>query len=141
MQERLTARYDIQSFPKRLRKVTISWGANSSIKSEIINFSELGMKVIIHPLQDQTDIPKKNDTIKIKFPIIQVWLTGLCIYCTDELNGSYSVGIYFCVPVEQNYLSKLLIKRLNIPLYVSSFVSYEWEELVGITTENGIYRT
>jgi hypothetical protein len=129
--ERRSYRYDTtQILPKRLRKVTISWGANSSIESEVINFSALGMKVIFHPIQDQIDFPKKNETVKIKFPIIQVWLTGLCIYCTDEPDGSYSVGIYFCVPAEQNNLSKLLSKRLNIPLHESSFVCHEWEELV-----------
>ena len=67
MRERHSNRHDTtQLLPKRLRKVTLSWGINSSIESEVINFSALGMKVEIHPLLDQTDIPKKNDTIKIK---------------------------------------------------------------------------
>jgi hypothetical protein len=34
------------------------------------------------------------------------------------------------VPAEQNYLNKMLNKRLNIPLHDSSFVCHEWEEIV-----------
>jgi hypothetical protein len=129
MKERHTARYDIQLLPKSLRKVTISWSVDAIIESDVINFSALGMNVVINPSL-KTDIPKKNDTIKIKLPIVQVWLTGICIYVNDLFDGTFSIGIYFCVPVEQNYINKILSKELDVPLQTCSFVKHEWEELV-----------
>jgi hypothetical protein len=88
------------------------------------------MKVIIPQGMSPTDLPMKNDAIKVKLPIVQIWLTGMCIYVTNELDGSASIGIYYYVPIEQNYLNKLLSKNLNVPLQECSFVCYEWEEFV-----------
>jgi hypothetical protein len=130
MKERISARYDIQSLPKSLSKVTIAWGADASVEANVANFCTHGMKVIIPVLMPPTGLPKKNDAIKVKLPIFQIWLTGICIYVTNELDGSVSIGIYFYVPIEQNYLNKLLSKNLNVPLQDCSFVCHEWEEFV-----------
>jgi hypothetical protein len=88
------------------------------------------MKVIIPMVDSPTDFPKKNFAIKVKLPIVQVWLTGMCIYVTNELDGSISIGIYYYVPIEQNYLNKILSNNLNVPLQECSFVCHEWEEFV-----------
>jgi hypothetical protein len=54
----------------------------------------------------------------------------MCIYVTNELDVDVSIGIYYYVPIEQNYLNKILSKNLNVPLQECSFVCHEWEELV-----------
>ena len=130
MKDRHSARYDIQSLPKDLSKATISWGVKSSAEANVANFCTHGMRIIIPLSIFPTNLPKKNDAIKIKLPIVQVWLTGMCIYVTNELDDSVYIGIYFYIPIEQNYLNKLLSKNLNIPLQECSFVCHEWEELV-----------
>jgi hypothetical protein len=48
----------------------------------------------------------------------------------NELDGSVFIGINFYIPIEQNYLNKLLSKHLNVPLQKCSFVCHEWEEFV-----------
>jgi hypothetical protein len=88
------------------------------------------MKVIIPVALSSTDLPKRNDAIKVKLPIVKLWLTGMCIYVTNEPDGSVTIGIYYYVPIEQNYLNKILSKNLNVPLQECAFVSHEWEELV-----------
>lgn len=130
MKERHSARYDIQSLPKSLSKVTISWGVDSSVEANVANFCTHGMKVIVPMAIYPTDFPKKNDAIRVMLPIVQVWLTGMCIYVTNELDGSISIGIYYYIPIEQNYLNKILSNSLNVPLQECSFVSHEWEEFV-----------
>jgi len=130
MKERYSARYDTQLLPKSLSKVTISWGVDFSVDANVINFCTHGMRVVIPLEMSPAELPKKNDAIKVKLPIVQVWLTGMCIYVTNELDGSVSVGIYYYVPIEQNYLNKLLTKNLNVPLQECSFVCHEWEEFV-----------
>ena len=125
MKERHSARYETQLLPKSLSKVTISWGIDSSLDANIANFCTHGMKVIIPQEMSPTDLPKKKDAIKVKLPIVQVWLTGMCIYVTNELDGSVSVGIHYYVPIEQNYLNKLLSINLNVPLQECSFVCHE----------------
>jgi hypothetical protein len=124
MKERHSARYDMQSLPKSLSKVTISWGVDSSVKANVANFCTHGMKVMVPLVMSPVVFPKKNDAIKVKLPIVQVWLTGMCIYVTNELDESVSIGIYYYVPIEQNYLSKLLSKNINVPLQECSFVSH-----------------
>jgi len=131
MKERHSVRYETQLLPKSLRKVTVSWGVDSSIESEVANFCTHGMKVIIPPSMPQTDIPKKNDTIKVKLPIVQVWLTGKCIYATIEPDGSVSMGICYFVPIGQNDLNELLSKTIKVPLQSCSSVCQEREEIVG----------
>jgi hypothetical protein len=130
MKERSSARYDIKSLPKSLSKVTISWGADSSVEANVANFCTHGMKVIIPMEMSPTDLPKKNNAIKVKLPIVKICLTGMCIYVTNELDGSVAIGIYYYVPIEQNYLNKILSNNLNVPLQECTFVSHEWEELV-----------
>jgi len=128
--ERNSIRHYSELLPKSLSKVTISWGASSSIESDVVNCCSHGIRVLIPALQFPTDIPKQNDTVKILMPIDQIWLTGMCVYSTNDLDGSVSVGIYFYNPSEQNFLSNLLCKSLDIPLQTCSFVCHEWEELV-----------
>jgi hypothetical protein len=130
MKERHSARYDIQALPKSLSKVTISWGADSLVEANVANFCTHGMRVIIPLSTSPTDLPKKNDAIKVKLPIVQVYLTGICIYVLHELDDSVSIGIYYYVLIEQNYLNKLLSNNLNVPLQECSFVCHEWEEFV-----------
>lgn len=131
MKERHSVRYDTQLLPKSLRKVTVSWGVDSYIESDVANFCTHGMKVIIPPLMPPTNIPKKNDTIKVKLPIVQVWLTGKCIYAKIEVDGSVSMGICYFVPIEQNDLNEFLSKTIKVPLQTCSTDCHEWEELVG----------
>jgi hypothetical protein len=60
-----------------------------------------------------------------------MWFTGMCVFATNDQDGSVSMGIYFYKPEEQNYLEKLLFKSLDAPSCPSGyFVSYEWEERV-----------
>ena len=130
MKVRHSARYDIQLLPKSLSRVTISWGVDSSVEANVANFCTHGMKVIIPMEMSPVDVPKKNDAIKVKLPIVKVWLTGMCIYVTNDLDGSVSIGIYYYVPIEQNYLNKILIYNLNVPLQECSFMCHEWEKFV-----------
>jgi len=130
MKERHSARYDIQILPKRLSKVIISWGVDSSVEANVANFCTHGMRVIIPLLISPSSLPKRNDVIKVKLPIVNVHLTGLCIYVTCEHDSSVSIGIYYYIPIEQNYLNRLLNKNLNVPLQECSFVCHEWEEFV-----------
>ena len=130
MNERLSVRYDSELLPGHLRKVTISWEENPPIETNVVNCCALGMRVLIPPLRFPTEIPKKSETIKVQMPIDQMWFTGMCIYATNEFDGSVSMGIYFYNPSEQNYLNNLLSKLLNEPPQSWSFVCHEWEELV-----------
>ena len=130
MRERYSTRHDIHMLPKSLRKVTVLWGIDHSIKCDVVNFCTHGMKVNIPPSLPQTTLPKKNDVVKVKLPIIDLLFTGMCVYVANDAEDAISMGIYFYVPLEQNYFNKLLSENLNIPLQEGSFVSYEWEEFV-----------
>ena len=130
MKVRHSARYDIQLLPKSLSRVTISWGVDSSVEANVANFCTHGMRIIIPALIDQADLPRKNDAIKVKLSIVKVSLTGMCIYVTHEADGSVAIGIYYYVPVEQNFLNKLLSKNLNVPLQECSFVCHERVEFI-----------
>jgi hypothetical protein len=88
------------------------------------------MKIELPLLNHSARVPKKNETVKIKLPFVQVWLTGMCVYITVESENTASMGVYFYVPIEQNYLNKLLSNNLNVPLQECSFVCHEWEEFV-----------
>ena len=130
MRERYSTRHDIQLLPKSLRKVTVLWRLDHSIKCDVVNFCAHGMKVNISPSLPQTALPKKNDVVKVQLPIIDVLFTGMCVYVENDIGDAISMGIYYYVPIEQNYFNKLLSKSLNVPLQETSFVSYEWEEFV-----------
>jgi hypothetical protein len=81
-------------------------------------------------LSAPADLPGKNDAVKVKLPIVKIALTGMCIYVTTEPDGSVAIGIYYYVPIEQNFLNRLLSKNLRVPLQECSFVCHEWEEFV-----------
>jgi hypothetical protein len=130
MQLRHAVRYDTHLLPNSLNKVTISWGMDSSSESSVANFCAHGMGVVVPLSIQQMEAPKKNDAIKVKLPFVHMWLTGMCIYAKNEIDGSTSVGIYFYVPTEQNYLNKLLSNNLHVPLQEFSFVCHEWNEFV-----------
>ncbi|MFZ4856661.1 MAG: hypothetical protein ACOYL3_09715 [Desulfuromonadaceae bacterium] len=130
MKERHIKRYYTQLLPNSLSKVTVFWGTDSSAEANVANFCTHGMRIIIPTLIDQADLPRKNDAIKVKLSIVKVSLTGMCIYVTHEADGSVAIGIYYYVPVEQNFLNKLLSKNLNVPLQECSFVCHERVEFV-----------
>ena len=54
----------------------------------------------------------------------------MCVYATNEQDGSVSMGIYFYNFSEQNLLHNLLLVSLNEPPQKLSFIKHEWEELV-----------
>ena len=131
MNKRNFVRYDSELLPGSLRKVVVSWESNPSIGSYVINYCAQGINVLIPSVQIPPEIPKENETIKVLMPVDQMWFTGRCIYVKNELDGSVSLGIYFPDSKEQGYLKDLLFNSLNVPSNSHSFVSYEWEELVG----------
>ena len=130
MRERYSTRHDIQLSPKNLRKVTILWGLDHSVKCDVVNFCTHGMKVNIPPPLPQTALPKKNVVVKVKLPIIDHLFTGMCVYVANDTEYAISMGIYFYSPLEQNYINKLLSENLNVPLEECSFICHEWEEFV-----------
>lgn len=89
---------------------------DSEVEAEVTNFCTHGMKVVLPYLEPLTVIPRKNDTIKVKLPIIHMWLTGKCVYATYDPDGSVSIGICHFVPIEQNDLNELLGKTFDVPL-------------------------
>ena len=131
MNKRNFVRYGSQLLPGSLSKVTISWEENSLIGSYVVDYGPQGMSIIIPPLMNPLNIPEHNDTVRVLMPIDQMWFTGQCIHVNKESDGSVSMGIHFSDPKEQNYLKELLFNSLNVPGEPHSFVSYEWEELVG----------
>ena len=125
--ERNSIRYCSERLPESLSKVTISWGANFSFESDVVNCCTHGIKVLMPPLVIMSDIPKKNDTVKVLIPIDNTWITGMCVHVANEPEGTVSMGIYFYHPTEQNYLHNLLGVAKS---QSDSFVCHEWEELV-----------
>jgi hypothetical protein len=91
MKERHATRYDIKLLPKSMSKVTISWGVDSSVEANVANFCTHGMKVIIPMVMSPIDLPKKNDAIKVKLPIVQVCLTGMQQFPMNKANYVNSV--------------------------------------------------
>jgi hypothetical protein len=77
-----------------------------------------------------SDIPNKNDTVKVLIPVDDTWITGMCVYVANEPEGTVSLGIYFYHPTEQNYLHNLLGIATDVQPQSDSFVCHEWEELV-----------
>jgi hypothetical protein len=47
-----------------------------------------------------SDIPKKNDTVKVLIPAGDTWITGMCVHAANEPEGTVSLGIYFYHPTE-----------------------------------------
>jgi len=130
MNKRDAVRYDTELLLGRLSKVTVSWSENVSFESHVENYCAHGIKVSLPLLPDSTAMPKKNDTIRVLMPIERVWLSGMCVYTSNEPDGSASMGIYFYKPNEQNYLGAFLRKVLNRTARKDFFVKHEWEELV-----------
>jgi hypothetical protein len=132
MNQRNYVRYGSKLLPGSLSKVTISWEGTASLASYVVNYSAQGINVVIPPLVSAPETPREHETVKVLMPIDQMWFTGTCIYVKNEQDGSISLGINFNDPKEQNYLKDLLFNSLKAPGGEShSFVSYEWEELVG----------
>jgi hypothetical protein len=130
MNQRNTVRYSSELLPGSLGKVTISWQGNSSIGSYVVNCSTQGINLLIPPYSTPLTNPAENDTVLVLMPTDQIWLTGTCIYASDESDGSVSLGIHFHDPKDQTYLKDLLFNTLSVPSPSPSFVKYEWEELV-----------
>jgi hypothetical protein len=129
MKERNSLRYNSKLLPKNLSRVTITWGIQS-FESEVVNCCAHGIRVSFPPLGITSDLPKKNDTVKVLISPDHIWITGMCIYVTTEPDGATSMGIYFYHPSEQNYLNYLLSSTLNILPQPDTFVCHEWEEFV-----------
>ena len=136
MNKRNFVRYGSELIPGNLSKVTISWQGKTLLGSYVANYCTHGIGVLIPPRLNPPEIPKEKETIKVLMPIDQMWFTGICMYVNNESDGSVSLGIYFSEPKEQGYLKDLLFDSLNVPSGMSSFVSYEWEELVGKLCES-----
>jgi hypothetical protein len=112
---------------------TISLMGGCAVESVVANYCALGMKVIIPSLPVSTELPKINDSVKVRLPADangQACFTGICVHAAKAADGSVSMGIFFHDPGEQTHLHKLLFASLNEPHCAPSFVSHEWEELV-----------
>ena len=131
MNKRNFVRYGSELLPGSLSKATISWEGTAAIGSFVVDYCPQGMSLVIPPLSSPLYIPGEKETVKVLMPINQTWFTGQCVYARNEPDGSVSMGIYFSDPKEQDYLKDLLFTSLNKPRARGSFVSYEWEELVG----------
>ncbi len=125
MKERRSTRHDTQLIPNSLCKVTVSWALNSAVDAEVVNFCAHGMKVVFELLELPVTVPRKNDIIKIKLPIVQLWLTGKCVYVIGENGGPVSMGICYLVPLEQKDFKELLGKIFNNTLQPCSADCHE----------------
>lgn len=137
MNKRNAVRYDSELLLGKLSKVTISWSENVSIESRVENYCAHGIRVSFFPLPGPATIPMKNDTVRVLMPVEGIWLSGMCVYASNEPDGSASLGIYFYKPNEQNYLGAFLRKALNRAARKGSFVKHEWEELVAKLCSSG----
>jgi len=130
MRERRSTRHDTQLIPNSLCKVTVSWAVDSTVEAVIVDFCAHGMKVLFELTQLPAAVPKKNDTIKVKLPIVQVWLNGKCVYVKREPGDSVSMGICYLVPIEQNDFKELLGKIFNTTLQPCSADCHELDDLL-----------
>ena len=131
MRKRNSPRYGSEVLPEDLSKVTISFGVGTSLESEVENICAHGIRVSIPDPKIMSNIPKINDTVKVLIPKGHHWITGICVYVTNESDGAVSTGINFYHPSEQNYLNILLSSALDVLPQPDSFISHEWEEFVG----------
>jgi hypothetical protein len=131
MNKRNSVRYGSELLPGSLSKVTLSWGEYTLIGSYVVNYCANGISIQLPATLSPAKLPKEKDTVKVLMPIDELWFTGTCIYIKKDSDTAVSMGIYFYIPEEQKYLRDLLYTSLNVPAESHSFVSYEWEELVG----------
>ena len=134
MDKRHSVRYASELLPEKMTTTTISLPGDCTVESVVANYCALGMKVIIPSLSVPAEPPKINDSVKVLLPTDtneEAWITGICVHTAKEADGSVSLGIYFHDPSEQTHLYKLLFSSLYESFYTPSFVSHEWEELVG----------
>jgi hypothetical protein len=136
MNKRNFVRYGSELLPGSLSKVTISWEGHASIGSFVVDYGPQGLSLVIPPMLSPVEIPQEAATVKVLMPIDQTWFTGQCVYARNETDGSVSMGVHFSDPKEQTLLKDLLFTSLNAPGDAHSFVSYEWEELVGKLCES-----
>jgi hypothetical protein len=108
----------------------VSW-QNTTITSNVVDYSAQGISVIIPPLDDGLQIPAIDDAIKVALPAHNTDFTGTCIHLRTEPDGSTTLGLFFADPEQQQELRTLLFKALNSVTAPYRFVSYQWEELVG----------
>ncbi|GFO67187.1 hypothetical protein GMLC_07660 [Geomonas limicola] len=129
MNNRNHVRYGSEQLPGIYRKVTLSWQGSALEGSYAVNYSAQGITVVIPAPAHPREIPVESATIRVQLPVNQRWFNGRCVHCHREADGSLSMGIHFDDPGEGEYLQTLLFNALKVPEH--SFVSYEWEELVG----------
>ena len=128
MNTRETARYQPDFFPSSMGKVTLLWDGSLPVEANVVNCSSHGIRVLILSLRDVFDIPKKEDTVRMR--INQMWFIGTCVFASSEEDGSISMGIYFYDPIEQSLLRNLLWTLLKDCHRPFPYVSHEWEEFV-----------
>ena len=130
MNKRDAVRYKSDLFPESMAKVTVSWDDFSPVVANVIDYGAHGLKVTIPSLQHPVEPPKKNNTVRVKLLMDEMWFSGMCISATREPDDSVTLSVYFYNPHEQNHLKKLLCNSLTEHHRSGSFISYEWEELV-----------
>jgi len=131
MNKRSFVRYGSELLPGILSKATIAWAGTTLNESYVVNYSAHGIHIVIPPLASPFELPAENDVVKVLLPVAETWFTGNCVHVEHEGDGSICLGIHFQDAGEQNHLQTLLFNSLKAPEKTGSFVSYEWEELVG----------
>lgn len=129
MNNRNHVRYGAEQLPGSYRKVALSWRGGPAQDSYVANYSAHGITVVIPPLAQPLEVPLEDDAVRVQLPVNRRWFGGRCVHCHLEADGSLSMGIHFDDPADQETLQTLLFSALKVPEH--SFVSYEWEELVG----------
>jgi len=130
MNKRDAVRYSSKLLPESMSKVTILWDGNPPIEANVMNYCAHGMRVIIPPLHAPNKKARESETVLVQVSSDETWFTGMCVSATKGQDSSISLGIYFYNPSEQNYLRELLNKSLSENYQPSTFVSYQWEEIV-----------
>lgn len=129
MNNRNHVRYGSEQLTGSYRRVALSWQGKPLEGSYAVNYSAHGITVVIPAAAQRREIPAENDAVEVQLPVNQKRFGGRCVHCHREADGSLSMGIHFDDPADQECLQTLLCNALKVPEH--SFISYEWEELVG----------
>lgn len=95
MNRRKTVRYTAEHFPASMSKVTALWDDGSSTELSVVDYSVNGMGVRFESEQIGSNVPKKQDTIRIFSQTDRMYLTGMCAYTANLHDRSECVGVYF----------------------------------------------
>jgi hypothetical protein len=128
MNKRDSVRYDSELLPETLDKVFISWEGSQQVESNVLNCCSHGMKIRISPMSSVTNLPYINDILKVHIPKIKLWLTGICVYVTNEDN-SISMGIYLINLSDQNIFKEYLhesVKHIKLHDFLEDMSVKNW---------------